>query len=253
MADNLPLDPKYPIVPRFADWEFPHDNLPPYWQNCVIPRGPSLPRAGSPIVDVSCRITAHCEGVQTAYFVPTSEAVWFTHNGMTIYTSEVGTVNNSRNMMLLRADLHSIFDARTFAIVPKTAQDQENPTFVVHVVLSDVSSEIVQLYHDVPLQPLTGLAIEFLFARFAWTVIPYANTFLGGGVPRALRVRDGTAYKTQTFSAPKCAELGKPSPSGSTTPKKRKGATETSAEEEESERELDLEKVDKRLERTWGT
>jgi hypothetical protein len=99
------------------------------------------------------------------------------------------------------------------------------------VVHGNARSEIVRLYHDVPLQPLTEIAIEFLFARFAWTIIRSASNFLGGGVPRALRVRDVAVYKTQIFSATKCMELGKPSPLGSATLKKRKAATETSSEE----------------------
>lgn len=239
----MPPDPKYAIVPRFADWEFPHGNLPQYWKNCVIPRDADAPRSGASIVgrDVSCRITAHREGTQTAHLVPTSEAVWFNHNTMNKYAVDVETVNDGRNLILLRSDLHSIFDARKFAVVPKLPHAEEKPAFVVHALVSNARSEIVQLYHDVTLQPLTEIAIEFLFARFAWTIIRSANNFLGGGVPRALRVRDGAVYKTQIFSATKCMELGKPSPSGSTTPKKRKAATETSPEELEEEFEEEFE------------
>ena len=158
--------------------------------------------------DVSCRITAHREGTQTVHLVPTSEAVWFNHNTMAKYSRDAGTVNDGCNLILLRSDLHSIFEARQFAIVPKLSH-AEKPVFVVHVLLGDAQSEIVQLYHDVPLQPLTEIAIEFLFARFAWTIIRSAHNFLGGGLPRALRVRDGAMYKTQIFSALKCMELGK--------------------------------------------
>jgi hypothetical protein len=63
-------------------------------------------------------------------------------------------------------------------------------------------------------------------------------------------VSDGSVYKTQIFSAPECRELGKPSPSGSGTPMRRKAATETSPEEleEELEERLDLEALDERLE-----
>jgi hypothetical protein len=165
----------------------------------------------------------------------------------------MGTVNDWRNLILLRSDLHFIFDARKFAVVPKLPHAAEKPAFVVHALVGDAGSEIVQLYHDVTLQPLTGIAIEYLLARFAWTIICFANNFLGGGSPRALRVREGAVYKTQIFSATKCIELGKPSPSGSTTPKKRKAATETSPEELEGEFEdefeegLDLEGLDERL------
>jgi HNH endonuclease len=252
----MPPDPKYAIVPRFADWQFPHGNLPECWKQCEIPRVARALRAGTSIVarDVSCRITAHREGTEIAHLVPASEAIWFNRNAMRNYaTVATNTIDDKRNLILLRSDLHSIFDARNFAIVPKLPSVQEKPVFVVHVLASDVSSEIVQLYHNVPLQPLTGIRMEFLFARYAWTIIRSANSFLGVGLPRALRVLDGELYKTQVFSPSQCMELGKPTPSGSTSPKKRKAATNTDQEELEEGfgegLDLDaLEEVDKRLE-----
>jgi len=241
----VPPDSKYPIVPRFADWQFPHGDLPQCWKQCDIPREAD----GASIVgwDVSCRITAHREGTQTVHLVPASEVVWFYRNAMHKYTVEADTVDDIRNLLLLRLDLHSIFNARQFAIVPKLPDVQEKPVFVVHALAGNVRSEIVQLYHNVPLQPLTKIGIEFLFARYAWTIIRSANPFLCCGLPRALRVHDGEVYKTKIFSPSQCMELGKPSPSGSTT------KTVSEELEEEFEEGLDLglealEEVDRRLE-----
>jgi hypothetical protein len=148
----VPPDSKYAIVPRFADWEFPHDNLPQYWKICVIPSDASAYRTGAPIVvrDVSCRITAHVEGTQTTHLVPTSEVIWFNHNRMNTYIKDVDTVDDCRNLILLRSDLHSIFDARRFAVVPKLLDTDEKPAFVIHALVGNARSEIVQLYHDVP-------------------------------------------------------------------------------------------------------
>jgi hypothetical protein len=255
----VPPDPKYAVVPRFSDWEFPHDNLPQYWKNCDIPCDADAPRSGASIVgrDVSCRITAYREGTHIAHLVPASEAVWFNHNTMSTYALDMATVNDGRNLILLRSDLHNIFDARKFAVVPKFSDAENKLVFVVHALVGNARSEIVQLYHDVPLQPLTEIAIEFLFARFAWTIICSANNFLGGGVPRALRVRDGAVYKTEIFSATECMELGKPSPSGNASPRKRKKASGASPGleeeleeelEEQSDEGLDLEGLDERLE-----
>jgi len=53
-------------------------------------------------------------------------------------------------------------------IIPKRPSvGEERPVFVAHTFDNDVSSEVVQLYHNVTLQPLSGIAVEFLFARFA--------------------------------------------------------------------------------------
>ena len=125
----MPQDPKYAIVPRFADWEFPHGNLPQYWKHCVIPRDADAPRSGASIVgrDVSCRITAHREGTQTAHLVPTSEAVWFNHNTMNKYAVDVETVNDGRNLILLRSDLHSIFDARNSPLFLNSHTPKRSP------------------------------------------------------------------------------------------------------------------------------
>jgi HNH endonuclease len=69
--------------------------------------------------DISCRITTHCNGTQSAYLVPTSEGVWFIDNEMGNYGMRSESINDVGNLILLRSDIHSIFDARTFAIVPK--------------------------------------------------------------------------------------------------------------------------------------
>jgi len=132
----------------------------------------------------------------------------------------------------LRADLHSIFEAKKFAIVPKrSADDSEKPVLVVHAFVGHPHSEIAQLYHNVAPQPLSEIAIEFLFARFGWTIFHLLTVFLNGRVPRILSVCFNEGYFCQTFTAVQCMEMGKTSPSRSVTPRKRKPATGTSPEE----------------------
>jgi hypothetical protein len=113
---------------------------------------------------------------------------------------------------------------------------------VVHAFVGHPHSETGQFYHNVALQPLSEIAIEFLFARFTWTVFRFLTVFLNGRVPRipSVRVNEGY-YSCQTFTAIQCMEMGKTSPSRSMTPRKRKAGTETSPEELEDGIEDEIE------------
>lgn len=196
-----------------------------------------MPRSAFPVPvnrDVSCRITAHREGTQIAHLVPASEQIWFADNNMSRYAMHLraSPIDSGRNSILLRSDLHTLFDAKKFAFVPKRAGvNAERLSFAVHAFVNEVDSEIVQLYHNVVLQPLSELALEFLFARFAWTIFPLVSEFLARGRERVLRVRNKDEYSTETFSAAQCMGMVKQSRSRSASPKKRKPASEPDAEE----------------------
>jgi hypothetical protein len=224
------LEP-YPVVPTFSDWEFPHDKLPKYWQRCVIPKVPdheiARPGAGALLSrDISCRITAHREGTENAHLVPGSECSWFNQNQMASYTStlfEPEPINNHRNAILLRSDIHTLFDSKRCTIIPKgPSPDGERPLFVVHTFVNEAPSEVVQLYHNVAVQPLSGVAVEYLFARFAWTIFGLLTIFLNTGVQRTLRVRDDAGYTIKKVSGSRCQEMAKQSRPRSMSPKKRK-------------------------------
>jgi HNH endonuclease len=146
------------------------------------------------------------------------------------------SIIDRRNSFLLRSDIHTLFDARKFAVVPKCASvDLEQPTLVVHAFVDEIQSEVVQLYHNVALQSLSGIAMEFLFARFAWTIFPFATVFLNGGVQRELQVRDQDGYCSRKFSEMQCREMARPGRSRSMSPKKQKPETEGSQGEVQDE------------------
>ncbi|KAF2187453.1 hypothetical protein K469DRAFT_114092 [Zopfia rhizophila CBS 207.26] len=89
-------DKKYPMVPSFAHWRFPHDNLPKSWTSCEpykLPLDRQLPRQSSLAEatlarDVSCRVTNHIKGTEHAHLVPRSEERWFSENSMFQYTNQ---------------------------------------------------------------------------------------------------------------------------------------------------------------------
>jgi len=77
----------------------------------------------------------------------------------------INSADDTRNVLLLRSDLHHLFDQARFVFVPKM------DAWVVHVLFGLPNEELASLYHNVRLQPLSELSVEFLFTRFAWAVL----------------------------------------------------------------------------------
>ncbi|KAK2770399.1 hypothetical protein CKAH01_14742 [Colletotrichum kahawae] len=139
---------RYPVVPSFRDWWFPHGQLPDTWPS---------PKA-SPSTDTVRRraLTNHGFGLTNAHIVPREEAEWFMRNGMSRYGVDTRDVNDSRNMIRLRADIHRYFDTRMFSIIPKTEFASDDPdtlspgrsiAYVLHVFGSNIE-EFSDMYHN---------------------------------------------------------------------------------------------------------
>ena len=90
-------------------------------------------------------------------------------------------INDPANVMLIREDLRTAFDRYQFVFDPKAAAN-EAPNLVTHL-LKD-SQELGKLYHNTKLHFIDGVAPEFLFTRFAWSVFPFLQGFLAAGVSR---------------------------------------------------------------------
>ena len=190
----------HPVVPCFAHWTFPHDNLPGLWAPQLSSLTPDCESREVPIRsdvniaalerDGSCRISSRFEGCNVAHIIPKSELQWFDMNWMYKYAAkESGNYTNDvNNVFPLRQDLNFAFDQRKFAIVPKNTDiiGQDLPKWVVHLLFN--SQELSILYHNVQLQPTT-VSSEVLFARFAWSLFPrLAGVFLDRLLERKLLI-----------------------------------------------------------------
>ncbi|EGX88601.1 hypothetical protein CCM_08646 [Cordyceps militaris CM01] len=213
----------YPTVPSFKHFTFPHNNLPPTWKAPELTL-PSCPRDTIHARDESCRITASVLGNEIAHLVPQKEDAWFDANQMALYAVRAealtNATNDTNNALLLRSDLHQAFDNRQFVFVPKWR------AWAIHVLSGLPGEELAAVYHNVPPQALSGLAVEYLFARFAWTVLGQMM-FVRTGVARRLVLldEDGRSH-TSDVSGKDCREdflaRGKSrSQSRSHSPKKR--------------------------------
>ncbi len=171
---------KYPVIPSFHHWRFPHGNLPPPWRHLqlseFVPPNPTLKGPAAAMRrDITCRLSGYMDGVEKAHLVPEAEMLWFVSNQMDQYCRrplEISAINDKKNMLVLRKDLHHLFDARRFAFVPKRfgGSGPESAELVTHVLLPSGSPEFVDLYHNRLPQLIRGSSIECIFARFAWSL-----------------------------------------------------------------------------------
>ena len=146
----------------------PHHGMPAHW-SCQLRK--DLGTDTSPPQADRCCMTKSSLSLETAHIIPTnpSDLKWFDTNIMGQYAG----VSSQSNTIRLRVDVNQVFDRKPqFAIIPKYGK------LVAHVFNADDVMEAVQLYHNVPLEPLSGKQIRFFLARMAWTVFPHLDLFL---------------------------------------------------------------------------
>ncbi|KAH9808146.1 hypothetical protein Tdes44962_MAKER06327 [Teratosphaeria destructans] len=199
-----PLVP-WPVVPNFREWRFPTDQeLPAPWLHAAIAPSPVEPgddAFAAKIRDGSCRVTQHTLALRTAHLVPALEQEWFMRNAMGDYRPSLGrrekvgiqAIDDADNTIMLRADVHLLFDSTQFSIVPKQA-DTGEWRWTLHACYT--TPEVCSVYHNRQLQPLVGICRQYLFARFASDIFPrLAPFFHRSDVARWVVTRDGNTDK----------------------------------------------------------
>ncbi|KAI9760551.1 MAG: hypothetical protein M1840_002389 [Geoglossum simile] len=249
MDENSPAGSyyRYPVVPNFQEWPFPHHNLPPGWADGLMKPsvGGTVTRAPSHHAitvlerDRSCRISDYTDGLSCAHLCPQAELGWFTSNAMYEYNAQTqlsaaSVTDDKQNCLTLRLDLHSAFDHRKFVIVPKGG------VLVTHFL--QPTSCYGRIYHNTTIHPIYNVSIEFFLTRFAWAILPSIRTFLEPGVERLLirleDVKGEREYVRRSTTGVDCRKLSglAVGPRG-VSPKKRKPPGE--GKEENDDYELD--------------
>ncbi|EEU38240.1 uncharacterized protein NECHADRAFT_66931 [Fusarium vanettenii 77-13-4] len=170
-------DERYAVVPSFNDWQFPHDKLPDWW---------IAPTSSLGLHTKRCAVTNTSYAFTWAHLIPKEEQQWFNKNGMGLYGGGSHSLDDQHNILPLKADLYVCFDQSVFALVPKQHREPNGEfrtEYVLHV-LDARESEFAALYQDRPIKCLVSGSREYLFARFAWTVISRIKPFLTSGVGR---------------------------------------------------------------------
>lgn len=190
-TSSTPKPYKWPIVPGFRDWKFP-DELPTVWANLAAQqtRRPTVAQSSFTEAvyrrDITCRISGYLTSSEVAHLVPSHEHDWFLINNMDQYNNDTTLdaphmMRDQNNAILLRADLHQAFDQRRFAFFPKN----EN-SFVMHSL--EYTPDLGPLFHNTQVD-ITKASIQFLFARFAWSIFPSTASFLASPPNTRLIVR----------------------------------------------------------------
>ncbi|KAH8675215.1 hypothetical protein BGZ61DRAFT_555119 [Ilyonectria robusta] len=127
-SSNPSADP-YPVIPRFEDWRFPHNNLPPLWmqlkEQLFAEQETKQARSGH------CSLSDCADAIETAHRVPTTQSHWWRINVMKQHVRaplfSTNEIDCPANSLPLRCDIRRMFDERHFTFAPKTAiaRDQE--------------------------------------------------------------------------------------------------------------------------------
>ncbi|KAK4144476.1 uncharacterized protein C8A04DRAFT_27662 [Dichotomopilus funicola] len=219
------LDPttyKYPVVPSFDHWRLPHGQLPSPWKDLRLDSSTTHPH-----VHFKCKVAALARD------------------------STPPPYQRRRNLVLLRRDLHHLLDTRRFTFVAKSvfAQPLSSPAacmptaqLALHVMLPSGSDQLPGLYHNRALQePVRGIAVEFLFARFAWTLFTDEHMpFLKGFVEHTVllynlsedRVEEEKLHSAEIRMQAKL--FGSYSSSRSVSPRKRPRSSQPSSSQPSS-------------------
>ncbi|KAL8825180.1 MAG: hypothetical protein Q9170_007898 [Blastenia crenularia] len=202
------IENSYPITPKFAEWSFPHDNLPSNWQlpGGIHPNYPARIASQASVAVVirdndECRVTGRQEQHETAHVIPVEEDEWFLANGMLNYVLDPLRVSRSgisdvNNQFLLRRDLHQSFDKeKKFALVPKKPCTGSS-NMVTHLL--SPSREYGLLYHNTLTRSLDAMPREYLPSECKDLTVPRAKRS-GTGSPKK-RKRPDEAGSHQNVS-----------------------------------------------------
>ncbi|KAF2761331.1 hypothetical protein EJ05DRAFT_483711 [Pseudovirgaria hyperparasitica] len=200
-----------PNVLTFDDWPFPHDRLPHYWKSLYIPPQPDRAHGRYDDLrsvfnrDISCRVTGHQMGTQKSHLIHSRLLEWFDRNNMEVYKlAEADAnelcINSPANVVVLRADIHTLLDSDKMTILPKhihaPINDGEVPIYqspsqstsalslVLHVIRPDTAGELTTLYQNTSLHRISGISVQYLFAAYAIKVFSLATFFKHDGLGR---------------------------------------------------------------------
>jgi hypothetical protein len=149
---------------------------------------------------------------------------------MEIYGSgSFRNIDNPANILALKSDLHTCFDKRWFAVVPRAIAEAETPSptqYITHILLKE-AAELWPTYHNTLVQYLHEDSEPYIFARFAWAVLFNVKCFIVAGFPRrVIRIQANnegrTEHKEEYLSGPQLKALYGGGGSQRATPMKRR-------------------------------
>ncbi|RKL20547.1 hypothetical protein BFJ72_g15020 [Fusarium proliferatum] len=212
-------DIEYPIVPSFDNFQCPHE-LPESWLDDLALIELGVYRDARQR-DSGYRIIGSFLPTELAHIIPQAQSDWWQKNLMYTYVTNADESFDAKcpdNTILLRCDMHKMWDDDRFAVLPKAGG------WYTHVLLNSTTTEVEQEYHNVQLQPLRGVSRYFFFCRFALAIFA-KGAFLRQRIRRNLAILDHSgSSKVREMSVDEYKELTNLAARGtsrSTSPTKR--------------------------------
>ncbi|KAM5541503.1 hypothetical protein V8D89_004693 [Ganoderma adspersum] len=173
-----PANRNYPIVKSFSAFVFP-SQIPDHWYSArstfqAAARGLEVVSSTEMSAHVSardkyCILSGWIHFNHCAHLVPEAEWAWFEANDMTLYTveNEGAGVNAHTNGVLLRDDVKRCFDSAFFVFYPTGDSDR----FMAYFVHPGGYPDYTEQFHRRLVSIDDSVPVEFIYARFAYTVI----------------------------------------------------------------------------------
>ncbi len=237
-TDSDRTNVSYSFVSTFSEWRFSHHELPESWRQVTLADAKSSYQSFLKLNlnlalqtrDESCRMINCKESTQIAHLCSQKEADWWYLNSMSRYNKNSASIlDDLFNTILLRVNLHIAFDNLKFVFVLKSFSLRFSQ-LVTH--LMKASSKLKHLYHNRLLQSMR-FSIELLFARFAWTILFFLESFLiNKKRRRLLLMKNNMNFSNNDFvSWEKCAQFSR---TRSLSSKKRKTDAQALNDSDES-------------------
>lgn len=189
-------------MPSFDNFRCP-DELPQSWLDDLAPIELGIYRDARER-DIGCRITGSFLPTEMAHIIPQAQSEWWQKNLMYTYVANPDESFDAKcpdNTILLRCDMHKMWDDNRFAILPKAGE------WYTHVLLNSTTTELEQEYHNLQLQPLRGVSRHFFFCRFALAIFA-KSAFLRQRMRRKLVILDRSgSSKVREMSVDEYKEL----------------------------------------------
>lgn len=182
----VPEKPTYAIVPSFQEWQFPGSELiPRSWRDAV-----AATEAGDIRVETRCTVSGRFT-IETAHLAPKEEKTWFLNNAMAIYDphSTSSPSDCPSNHIVLDCSLHKAMDKRLWTFVPRHGRFAVQTISLPECLTNEMLGEFVYEYHGRHLRGMYQTQVEYLFARFAWTILYLVKGFLLMGRPKTILAR----------------------------------------------------------------
>ncbi|KIP04926.1 hypothetical protein PHLGIDRAFT_120283 [Phlebiopsis gigantea 11061_1 CR5-6] len=199
----------YPVVNDFRAWTFPIP-IPEHWSaaHVVEVRPPGL--RNRPMSDLVkdddhgvCIVTGTGCTLENAHLIPREHSAWFAYHNLQIYNTDtiLSTTEDAANGVTLRADIHRCLDLGGLVFVPVCNG------VVAHLL--DYSYDYTPFLHSLPIRLSQRVAIEFVYARFAFNILRPLNEKLEASlwttvpIPAPLRRAPSVQSATCSQGAPR--------------------------------------------------